>query len=442
MTVQLKRLLSYPVFITLFAFVARMVILTVEWRVAPNPINDFLPYGYELGRVASAIASGRGFSSPLRFVDTGPTAWFTPLYPYFVAAIFKIWGIFSFKSRIIIQTSNCAFAALTVIPVYGIGERTFGKRVAVAAAWSWVFLPTSLFFPITWIWDTTAAALFLALIFWATLAMRDARTALAWAGYGALWATGVLVNPSLFSLFPFLAGWAVWQARRDALPWMRYAAACALVFAMALVPWTVRNYRVFGKVIVLRSNFGLELWLGNNPGVPDTWSPWLHPNDSSEEAAKYARMGEIAFMAEKQKEGFAFIRTHPADTANFMFRRFVETWLAITDNPSDSWSHSPWYLKGFIVLNVLLSVFTLLGALFARRASPVQAFPYLIVLLVFPLVFYVTHSSLRYRFPMDPIMMVLAAYGVAYLITLVSRRLSPQSEPVAPAPPAPPVLTH
>ena len=442
MMAQLKRLLCYPVFITLFAFAARMVILIVEWRIAPNPVSDFLPYGYELGRVASAIASGRGFSSPLRFVDTGPTAWFTPLYPYFVAAIFKMWGVFSFKSRIIIQTSNCAFAALTVIPVYGIGERTFGKRVAVAAAWSWVFLPTALFFPITWIWDTTAAALFLALIFWATLAMRDARTGLAWAGYGALWATGVLVNPSLFSLFPFLAGWAVWQARRDGLPWIRFAAAGALVFAMALVPWTVRNYRVFGKVIVLRSNFGLELWLGNNSGVPDTWSPWLHPNDSREEAAKYARMGETAYMAEKQKEGVAFIQTHPADTVNFMFRRFVETWLAITDNPSDSWSYSPWYLKGFIVLNVLLSVFTLLGALFARRTDPVEAFPYLMVLLVFPLVFYITHSSLRYRFPMDPIMMVLAAYGVAHVISLLSRRLFRQSEPVAPAPPAPPVLTH
>ena len=98
MTAQFKRLLSYPVFIVLFAFVARMAdssICPTCGDATPNPVRAFLPYGYELGRVARAIAAGQGFSSPLRFVDTGPTAWFTPIYPYLIAGIFKIWGIFS-----------------------------------------------------------------------------------------------------------------------------------------------------------------------------------------------------------------------------------------------------------------------------------------------------------------------------------------------------------
>jgi 4-amino-4-deoxy-L-arabinose transferase-like glycosyltransferase len=439
MGAPIKRLLSHPVFIVTFAFAAHMAILSYMWLTAKMPVKDFIPYGYELGRVASAIAGGRGFSSPLRFFDTGPTAWFTPIYPYFVAGIFKIWGIYSFKSRLIIETTNCAFASLTVIPVYAIAQRTFGKSIAIGAAWGWVFLPTSLFFPITWIWDTTLAALFLGLIFWATLAMREAKTVWAWAGYGALCALGVLVNPSLLSVVPFLAGWAVWLSRRDSLPWVKFSAAAVLVFALAMVPWTIRNYRVFGKFIVLRSNFGLELWLGNNAGVPDTWSPWLHPNDSFEEAGKYKRMGEIAFMEEKEWEAYTFMRTHPGDTANFMFRRFINNWLAITDNPADAWGADPLYLKAFIVQNLLFALFTLLGALFLNRTRPVEAFPYMMVLLVFPLIFYLTHSSLRYRFPMDPIMMVLAAYGVAYPISLCNRRAARQRDEISPAPP---VLTH
>src|SRR5580704_2727507 len=245
MAAQLKRLLSNPVFIVLFAFAAHMAILTYMWETTLTPVKSFIPYGYELGRVASAIAAGQGFSSPLRFLDSGPTAWFTPIYPYLIAGIFKIWGIFTFKSRLIIETSNCAFAALTVIPIYGIARRTIGSGLAVGAAWGWVFLPTSLFFPITWIWDTALAALFLALIFWATLAMRDAKTVLAWAGYGALWAIGVLINPSLLSLLPFLAGWAIWQSRGDSRSMVRFSAAALLVFAIAMVPWTIRNYRVF-----------------------------------------------------------------------------------------------------------------------------------------------------------------------------------------------------
>jgi hypothetical protein len=203
-----------------------------------------------------------------------------------------------------------------------------------------------------------------------------------------------------------------------------------------MVPWTVRNHRVFGKFIVLRSNFGLELWLGNNPGVPDTWSPWLHPNDSLEEAEKYKRMGEIAFMAEKQREAIEFMRTHPAETLRLMYRRFINTWVGISDSPADEWAASPWYLRGFIVLNVAFPLLALLGFLFARRSRSEEALPYFIMLMVFPLVFYLTHSSLRYRFPMDPIMMVLAAYGVAYPISLWNERAATRPRAVAAAPPA------
>ena len=419
---SLKRLLGYPVFITLTAFVVRMLVLIHVWVTVPVPVKSLIPYGYELGQVARSIAAGQGFSSPLRFVDTGPTAWFTPIFPYLVAGIFKIWGIYTDESKLIIEILNCAFAALTVIPIYRIAQKTFGNGVAVGSAWTWVFLPTALFFPIFWIWDTALAALFMALLFWATLVVRDAKTVLPWVGYGALWALGVLINPSLLSLLPFLFGWAIWESRRDSTSWAKFAAATLLVFVIALVPWTIRNYRVFGKFIVLRSNFGLELWLGNNSEVPDTWSPWMHPNDNVAEAAKYKKMGEIAYMAEKQQEAIVFMKTHPRDTFNFMFRRFVQNWLAITDAPTDFWSNAPLEYKAFFVLNILLSLSTLLGVLFAYRARHPQAFPFAIVPLVFPLVFYVTHASLRYRFPMDPIMMVLATYGVASLISLLRGR--------------------
>jgi len=435
---QIKRLLSSPAFIAPFAFALRMAILMYGWHIAPNPVRTFYPYGFELGRVAKAIASGQGFSSPLRFVDTGPTIWFTPIFPYLVAGIFKIWGIFTDLSRIIIMTMNCAFAALTVIPIYGIAERCFRKGVAVGASWCWVFLPTAVMFPITWIWDTAMAALFLALIFWATLAIRDSKNIWAWTGYGALWAMGVLINPSLLSVFPFLFGWAVWESRRNFSQWLKYGAAALLVFTIGLAPWTVRNYLVFGKFIVLRSNFGLELWLGNNPSVADTWDQSLHPNDDRKEAEKYKQMGEIAYMEEKQREAFAFMSTHPVDTLSHTWRRFVENWLAVTDSPADLWNGAPLFAKLFIIQNFLFALFTMLGALFAYRTNRRTAFPLVMVILFFPLVFYLTHSSLRYRFPMDPIMMVLATYGVSYPITLWIERLKSQrevsaSEPAIPA---------
>jgi hypothetical protein len=294
----------------------------------------------------------------------------------------------------------------------------------------------SLVFAIYWIWDTSLAALIMALLFWATISMSESSTTRAWAGYGALWAFGVLLNPSILSVFPFLAGWAVWRSRTLWLPRVRIAAVTGLVFAIALVPWTARNYRAFGKFIVLRSNFGLEFWLGNNPGVPDTWSPWLHPNDSREEAEKYRTLGEVTFMEQKNREAVEFVRTHPADTLRFIYRRFVNTWLSMTDSPVDEWRSSPWYVRGFMVLNLSFSLFTWLGVLYATRTKFAEVPAYLAMLLIFPLVFYLTHSSLRYRFPMDPIMMVLAAYGVAHPISLWAGRTAAQPRAITPAPPA------
>jgi len=432
-----KHLFSWPVFIIGFAFALRMIVMWAGWRLTPIPVKANLPFGYELGRVARAIAAGEGFSSPLRDLDTGPTAWFTPIYPYLVAGIFKLWGIYSDMSRVIIATLNCAFASLTIVPIHAIAKRTFGKGVAVGASWVWVFLPTALFFPITWIWDTALTALFFMLIFWATLALRDTRTSLPWAGYGALWVVGGLINPSILSLFPFFLGWLVWNDRKESGPWLKHAAAVLLLFTIGLVPWTIRNYRVFGKFIVLRSNFGLELWLGNNPNVIDQLSQISHPNDNPEEAEKYRRLGEIAYMAEKQHEAFAFMRTHPGVTLNYTFHRFVNIWLSQTDSVVDVWSNASLYGKAMFTFNFLLSLLSLLGVLYAHRSRKPEAAPYGMVLLIFPLVFYLTHSSPRYRYPMDPIIVVLAASSFARLLSFARIGNPRKANAVAPIPPFP-----
>jgi 4-amino-4-deoxy-L-arabinose transferase-like glycosyltransferase len=427
-----KRILSSPTFIAGFAFVLRVVLIYLGWHSGPKPAHDNLPYGLELGRVARAIAAGEGFSSPLLNADSGPTAWFTPIYPYLIAGIFKLWGIYSATAHVIIQTMNCAFSALTIFPIYGIAKRTFGSGVAVSASWIWVFLPTALYYPMIWVWDTTLLALIFSLIFWATLAMRGKSSMRSWLGYSGLWVMGVLINPSILSLFPLFVIWLVWELRRAKVAWLKPVTAALLLFAICLVPWTVRNYRVFGKLIVLRSNFGLELWLGNNLQVTDTSAQWQHPSSDREEAAKYVRMGEIAYMAEKQREAVSHMRSHPAETLNMVFRRFEMNWLAFSDSPVDVWMNGDRNTRFFLALNCLLSVGCLVGVLVAQRARLPEAVPYAMVLLIFPAVFYLTHASLRYRFPIDPIILILATGAAAHALSLARHRNPNIGETAAP----------
>jgi hypothetical protein len=105
----------------------------------------------------------------------------------------------------------------------------------------------------------------------------------------------------------------------------------------------------------------------------------------------------------------------------------------------DVWSNGDLAAKSLLVSNCLLSVLCLLGALYANRARLPEAVPFAMVLLIFPLVFYLTHTSSRYRFPMDPIMLILATSAVAHLIS-VARSRNPNVRKAAAAAPSLPAL--
>jgi 4-amino-4-deoxy-L-arabinose transferase-like glycosyltransferase len=422
---KLWRVVGSVGFIVVVAFLVRTGFLYYYFRfIVQRMVRDYLPFGYEAGSIAAAIAQGRGFSSPLRMVQTGPTAWFTPVYPYLLAAVFKTLGVYSYSSNIVIRCINNAFSAFTCWPIYAIGAKVFGRKYGLAAAWIWVVFPMSLFFSTVWVWDTALSTLMLTIIIAATLEMRGSESLRSWLGYGALWAAGAMVNASVLSVLPPLALWAIWPLRRQLMPAGKLLAASSLIFIVGITPWTIRNYAVFHKFIPFRSNFALELWLGNNPAVPDSWSPWLHPNDDPSEAAKYARMTEIPYMEEKQHESVLFMRTHPVETMGFIFRRFSDNWIAMWDSPADIWSRVDLTTKLGIVGNCLFPLLSLLGVLLAYRQRNEIAVPFGAVMLFFPLIFYITHTSSRYRHPMDPLMLVLAVYALAYPVIYWRKRLS------------------
>jgi 4-amino-4-deoxy-L-arabinose transferase-like glycosyltransferase len=421
---KLRQVFGSVGFIVVMAFLARMAFVYYFFAASRQTVRENLPFGYEAGGIAAAIAQGRGFSSPLRLVQTGPTVWFTPIYPYLLAGIFKLFGVYSYTSSLVIRGLDNAFSAFTTWPLYAMAARAFGKRVGTAAAWIWVVFPMSLFFSTVWVWDTALSALMLALLVAATIELRGSERLGSWVGYGALWAVGAMVNPGVVSILPPLALWALWPLRRRFAIAGKLVLASSLIFAAGITPWTIRNYGVFHKFIPFRSNFGLELWLGNNPAVPDAWSPWLHPDDDPAEAAKYSRMTEIPYMQEKQQEALRFIRTHPMDTLNFTMHRFANNWLGLDQSPAEIWNHVSVQVKFVVIGNCLFPLLALMGALFAYREHNETALPLALVMLFFPLVFYVTHASTRYRHPMDSIMLIFAVYGLAYPLSRLAKRFS------------------
>jgi hypothetical protein len=429
----LKRIVTSPSLIAVVAFAWRIHVLIQFRTVGLNPIRTNIPFGYELGAVAASIAAGHGFSSPLHWYPTGPTAWFGPIYPYLAAGVFKILGIYSYSSFVVLSTINAAFSALTCIPIFLTGKKSFGITTGAGAAWVWVFLPNAVVFPLIWIWDTALSALCMAVILYATLALRDSPRVRNWAGYGALWAFSALVNPSLLAVLPFFLAWLVLEQWRAHQPWVRGAATCVLLFVIGLVPWTIRNAVVFHKFIPLRSNFGLELWLGNNPGTADNDTAYQHPNDDPAEGELYRKMGELPYMALKQRQALEFMRSHPSDVFRLTYHRVVGTWIGAWEPMQDAWSTESAKQHFARIFEITFSLLAMFGTLMALRSRNRDAAPYALAILSYPLVFYLTHGSGRYRHPIDPILTLVAVFALVYPFRLFLRWFRTRAEIGEPA---------
>ena len=74
---------------------------------------------------------------------------------------------------------------------------------------------------------------------------------------------------------------------------MKFIPSTRLLTVLGCVPWLARNY-ITMRYLGLRSNFGEELYLGNQPGADGLIVQWKHPIWNNAELREYQRMGEIA----------------------------------------------------------------------------------------------------------------------------------------------------
>ena len=371
---------------------------TYRFPEAPNHFG----FGFETGSIAGAITRGEGFSSPFGVPNTGPTAWLAPLYPYLLAGVFKVFGLFSTPSAIAILTINSLFAAFTCWPIFRIADRIFGRTVALISGWTWAVVPFFFRWAITWAWDTAISAFVVALAVWIALDYEQL-TWRRWLGFGVLGGFAALLNPSLITLFPLLGLWAGWKQRGSGTFPFRKLAVSMLLSFIVTSPWLFRNRIVFGKWVFLRSNAGFEFSLGNFGGAPGVPFSAGHPTGNRGLMRQYRTMGEIRFVESRQKLGAQWVNAHRRDFVRTTLKRIADFWdgaeLRYELNP-------PW--QPWMVL--LTSAPALLGLMFAGLRRFQNLGPLLIVVLAYPLPYYITLTAPRFRHPIEPVLVVLIAY--------------------------------
>jgi hypothetical protein len=416
-----KKALTSLLLIVLAAMGARLAFAWSQVRKIPPEVIGSAPFDHETGSIAYSLATGKGFSSPFRR-ETGPTAWLTPVYPLLVAGVFRVFGVFTAKSFFAVVFLNALFSSAACIPIFLAGKRISGLGVASGAAWLWALYPNAVMMPFEWVWDTCLASLMGAVLLWATLKLADSSSlARDWCAYGLLWGCTLMTNPSLGLLLPFLLGWAAYRGKRAAKLSLWKPAMAAGLAILCCVPWTVRNYVVFHKFVPLRSNFPLELYIGNNNNYVTRQFVWPPKITKERELLRYFHMGETAFMEEEQRKAMEFIRAHPGIAIELIGEKFVSFWTGVPEPIQTFRATDSLLIRGLIVCNTLAALGALLGivCLVAKRnpyTIPAAAYP-----LVFPWLYYVTHPNLRYRHPIDPVILLLAALAAGAVWRSVTR---------------------
>lgn len=370
---------------------------------------------YEVSSIADHLARGQGFSSPF-IIDTGPTAWIAPLYPYFVSVIFRLFGIYSATSTAVVLSLQCLMAAVTGIAIYALGKRTLGERIGFWAAWIWTVSPFFFRWPTSWIWDFTASALALTLVLILTFDLAETGSTRLWLRLGGLWGVIALTNPALLSLLPFTVTCAALANVRAKRQWFSAFALSSLLFAAIIAPWLIRNLEVFRQPVFLRSNYWFEFHLGNYHYSNGLGFSGKHPARNARELAKYEALGEIPYVQQAKEDAFRFVREYPWEFVSLTLHRALWFWDgSFLLMQSNEW-WKPWEYWP-------LSATGLLGLLFVLTRRPRGWLLFAGSLLLYPLPYYLAWPSARYRHAVEPELLLLSVY-IAWVVLGEIRTIS------------------
>ncbi len=365
--------------------------------------------GFEMAAIARSLAEYGTYANPFAPAITGPTALVPPIHPLFLAALMRIFHTPA-GMRIAAVFANIVANAFIAALLPRLATVCYGDpKVGIIGGALWILsmrlLPQ---------WDVSNTIL--GLLCFCLLTARNIRRheGGVWAlGAGSLGGLLLLLNPATaFVMGPWLICLFVRdrESRRSA---PRYCTIAAIAAAVCVAPWLVRNYRIWG-VVVLRTSLGITLYSSNS----DCAQPSLYqeaisgciqktfPVDSEPEARLLLTLGEVKYDRLRTADTMRWISSHRQRFAELTAGRFVDFWFP---NPMES-AYTCYVIWAITLLSIPGMV------LMVRRREAIAPLIFC-VWLIYPLLYYVVVSCDRYRYPILWTSLLPAGYALEALLT-------------------------
>lgn len=374
---------------------------------------------YEYREIALNVAQGHGFV--LRPGDL-PILYRPPLYIYFLAGIYAIFG----DHHLPVVIVQALLGAATAVVAYRIGNRLFGEPIGVGTA---VLVTVH---PLMWYnaGRVMTETLFTFLLSLVVLLLVEVVQG---GGRRVPPALGVAVGlaslcRATFQFFPLaLLSVACWPAALGPSMGERFrragvAAACAIV---VIFPWSVRNAVVSGGYLIpIDTSGGYTLWVGNARLTDGLDDDGLTPEglgamkvalasllgvDPASPKVRDGRILRQAWSPEGNvllfREALSEVAAHPLTSAWLALKKLGRFWFHLMRQENRR-------LQPVVVaLQLVVLVPAVLGAVLAvRRRLPVL--PLFLVMGYLIVLHMAATANARYSVPILPYLIMLGVYGV------------------------------
>jgi len=388
------------------AFVVRLAFALGYWVDKPLTHDE-----QEYLELAENLAIGRGLHYDAPDPVSPHVARFgrAPLYPAFLAGVRLVSTPEQFVRNV--RIAQALLGTIAVAIIAALARRAAGARAGAVAAVIAAAYPPLALLPAYALSETLYTALALGTVLWLARVFDGSpppieRQPSGWPvvlGGGILAGLSALVRPAM--LF-FLVVAALWlTARRQP----RATAALALGALLVVLPWTVRNYREYGRVILIASEGGITFWTGNHPLSPGEGDMAANP---AIKLANYDFRNAHPGLTEEQleplyyRDAFRTIGERPAWWLGLLARKLFYTIVPV--GPSYT-LHSGKYIAAVVLPYLIVLPFGVLGL---RRLRAAGAWPRTLVMLAGSavLVSLIFFPQERFRIPViDPALIVAAA---------------------------------
>jgi len=298
---------------------------------------------------------------------------------------------------LVVQSALIAFTAL----------RIFGKSTTALVAASIVsFYPFFLFYQGLLLSEALFNTLLLAAI--ASLYLwrdRGLRVDLAFVVSCLCFVAATLTKSTLTILPPLLIAATAWAAGAQLRRVFIILLAASCLYAAFMSPWWIRNATLLGTFVPFTTGSALNLYLGNNSHNPEAGIDWASDVEPGVFATILALPNEMERQRAFGEAAMNYIKNNPTAFIRAAVKKFVRFWNVIPNArefKSGLYSVISAASFGPILLLALICV--------VRRWRQWRlVVPLYLLIGYFTLVHVITIASLRYRLPIEPILILLAA---------------------------------